>query len=228
MQKKEHDFQIRHVHTHTGSFLMNPLREPDRPPQQPVHLAAIASSSLTALADMLWLGPHQKTQRKVVMAKTSCRHVRAPAILHGYFRIHTKEQVSVHLDKNSRVSSSIRKKTLPNPGHSPAPGPALQPLFPRHLAIGLFLPTALGFCLCKVPIHGIEKLLGLLVCPVRVDDGCEQGQPEKEQCQVGWVQAAGEGVPVAEAHPPHVVGEDHPAVEHVDHQPLVDLPDQGV
>ena len=55
----------------------------------------------------------------------------------------------------------------------------------------------------------MEELLGLLVCPVRVNDGREQGQPEKEQCPVGQVQAAGEGVPVTEAHPPHVVGEDH-------------------
>lgn len=108
------------------------------------------------------------------------------------------------------------------------PGWALQPLFPRHLAIGPFLPVALGFRLCKVPIHGIEKLLGLLVCPVRVNDDCEQGQPEEEQRQVGQVQAAGEGVPVLEAHPPHVVGKDHSAVKHVDHQPLVHLPEQGV
>lgn len=100
----------------------------------------------------------------------------------------------------------------------PVPGWApLQPLFPRHLAIGPFLPAALGFLLCKVPIHGMEELLGLLVCPVRVNDGREQGQPEKEQCPVGQVQAAGEGVPVTEAHPPHVVGEDHSTVKHVDH-----------
>lgn len=137
------------------------------------------------------------------------------------------------------MSPSIRKESLwsfAQPGHSPVsivvhlvPGQVpLQPLFLRHLAIGPFLPAALGFLLCKVPIHGIEELLGLLVCPVRVNDNREQGQPEKEQCPVGQMQAAGEGVPVTEAHPPHVVGEDHSAVKHVDHQPLVDFPEQGV
>lgn len=47
-----------------------------------------------------------------MMANTSRRHIKAPAILHGYFRIHTKEQVSIHLDVNSLMSSSIRKKSL--------------------------------------------------------------------------------------------------------------------
>lgn len=34
-------------------------------------------------------------------------------------------------------------------------------------------------------------------------------------------------VPVGPRHKPDVVGEDHTAVEHVDHHPLVDSPDQG-
>jgi hypothetical protein len=47
-----------------------------------------------------------------MMAKTSSRHVEAPAILHGYFRIHSKEQVSIHLDINLSMSPSIRKESL--------------------------------------------------------------------------------------------------------------------
>lgn len=33
--------------------------------------------------------------------------------------------------------------------------------------------------------------------------------------------------PVAETHPPQVVGEHHATVEHVDHHPLVGSPKQG-
>lgn len=106
---------------------------------------------------------------------------------------------------------------------------ASEPLFLRHLAIGPFLPAALGIGrLRKVPVHRVEKLLGLFVCPIGVNDECEQGQPTEEECEVRQVEAVDEGAPVLEAHPPHVVGEDHAAVEHVDHQPLVDLPEQGV
>jgi hypothetical protein len=32
---------------------------------------------------------------------------------------------------------------------------------------------------------------------------------------------------VPETHPPHVVGEDHAAVKHVNHHPLVELPEQS-
>lgn len=80
----------------------------------------------------------------------------------------------------------------------------------------------------EVPVHGAEQLLGLLVGPVGVEDKCEQAQPRQEEREVGPVQAACQAVPVPEAHPPHVVGQDHAAVEHVDHQPLVQLPQQGV
>lgn len=145
-----------------------------------------------------------------------------------------REQVSIHLDLNSFASLSVHcalgseeSWTLIRQHLAAPPGP-LEPLLLRHLAIGPFLPTALGFRLCKVPIHRIEKLLRLFVCPVGVDDECEQGQPREEECEMRQEQVAEERVPVREAHPPHVVGEDHTTVECVDHEPLVDLPEQGV
>lgn len=105
-----------------GSFLMSPLRDPDWPPRQPAHSAAIASSLTLPWQIRCGWGPRRKTQRTVMMAKTSCRHVKAPAILHGYFRIHTKEQVSIHLDRNSLVSSSIHKKLCPALDTRQSPG----------------------------------------------------------------------------------------------------------
>lgn len=129
---------------------------------------------------------------------------------------------SVHYEQSSAESWALvyRRHSLPGPW-------VLEPLFLGHLAIRPFLPAALGFRLLEVPIHRIEKLLGLFVCPVGVDDEREQGQTAEEQCEVRQVQAADESVPVRKAHPPEVVGEDHAAVKHVDHEPLVDLPEQG-
>lgn len=110
--EKVRDFQIRHVHTHPG-VLPNESSQGSR-------LASSAACTRgrhspfpnTTLADRLWLGPGWRTRRKVMMAKTSCKHVKAPPILHGYFRISTKEQVSSHLDPNSLSSSSVREKSL--------------------------------------------------------------------------------------------------------------------
>lgn len=110
--EKVRDFQIRHVHTHAG-VLPNESSQGSR-------LASSAACTRgrhspfpnTTLADRLWLGPGWRTRRKVMIAKTSCKHVKAPPILHGYFRISTKEQVSSHLDPNSLSSSSVREKSL--------------------------------------------------------------------------------------------------------------------
>lgn len=80
----------------------------------------------------------------------------------------------------------------------------------------------------EVPVRGVEQLMRLLVSPIGVDDECEEGQPHHEECQVWQEEAAGQEVPVAQAHPPHVVGENHAAVEQVDHHPLVQPPEQRV
>lgn len=104
----------------------------------------------------------------------------------------------------------------------------LVPLLQEQLAIGPLGPAAFGFWWCKVPVHRAEELLRLLVGPVWVDEQRQQAQSTEEERQVGQVQAAGQRGPVLEAHPPHVVGEDHAAVKHVHHQPLVHLPEQRV
>lgn len=113
---------------------------------------------------------------------------------------------------------------------SAAPWPAwpqpLRPLLLQHLPTGPVCTVIFGFRLCKVPVDWSEELLGLLVGPVWVQEQREQSQPNEEQGEMWQVQAADQSVPVPEAHPPHVVGEDHAAVEHVDHQPLVGLPEQ--
>lgn len=66
-----------------------------------------------------------------------------------------------------------------------APRPAwprpLWPLLLQHMATGPIWMAVLHFWLCEVPIYGIEKLLGLLVGPVRIHDQREQGQPDEEQ-----------------------------------------------
>lgn len=106
------------------------------------------------------------------------------------------------------------------------PTPALWLLLLQHLPVGPLWPATLGLRWGEVPIHWIEELLRLLVGPIGINDKCQQGQPNKEQGEMRQVQAADEAFPVPEAHPPHVVGEDHAAVKHVDHQPLVELPEQ--
>lgn len=80
----------------------------------------------------------------------------------------------------------------------------------------------------KVPVHWIEQLHGLLVRPHRVDDQREQSQAGEEEQTLGQSHVGAELAPVGEGDPPHVVGEHHPAVEGVDHHPLVGLPQAGV
>lgn len=69
----------------------------------------------------------------------------------------------------------------------------------------------------KVPVHGVQQLHGLLVSPDGVDDHGEEGEPREEEDPREQGVAGVDGPPVAPGHPPHVVGEDHAAVEHVDH-----------
>lgn len=76
----------------------------------------------------------------------------------------------------------------------------------------------------KVPVHGVEQLHGFLVSPDRVHAEREQRQAGEEEEARGQGHARTELSPVAPGKPPHVVGEDHAAVEHVDHHPLVGLP----
>lgn len=80
----------------------------------------------------------------------------------------------------------------------------------------------------KVPIDWIEQLHGLLVRPDWVDDQREQSQAGEEEHTLGQSHVGAELTPVGEDDPPHIVGEHHPAVEGVDHHPLVGLPKQGV
>lgn len=110
--EKVRDFQIRHVHTHAGVLPNESSRGSRLASSAACTRGRHSSFPNTALADRLWLGPGRRTRRKVMMAKTSCKHVKAPTILHGYFRISTKEQVSSHLDPNSLSSSSVREKSL--------------------------------------------------------------------------------------------------------------------
>lgn len=110
--EKVRDFQIRHVHTHAGVLPNESSRGSRLASSAACTRGRHSSFPNTTLADRLWLGPGRRTRRKVMMAKTSCRHVKAPTILHGYFRISTKEQVSSRLDPNSLSSSSVREKSL--------------------------------------------------------------------------------------------------------------------
>lgn len=79
----------------------------------------------------------------------------------------------------------------------------------------------------EVPVDRVEELHGLLVCPDGVDEPCEQGQASVEEDSLGQSHVHVHLPPVAPAHPPHVVGKHHAAVEHVDHHPLVGLPEEG-
>lgn len=80
----------------------------------------------------------------------------------------------------------------------------------------------------KVPVHWIEQLHGLLVRPDGVDDEREQSEAAEEEHALNQSHVGAELAPVGDGDPPHVVGEHHPAVESVDHHPLVGLPKQGV
>lgn len=80
----------------------------------------------------------------------------------------------------------------------------------------------------EVPVHRVEQLHGLLVRPDGVDDEREQREAAEEEHKLGQSHVGGELAPVGEGDPPHVVGEHHPAVEGVDHHPLVGLPKPGV
>ena len=92
----------------------------------------------------------------------------------------------------------------------------------------LLLPTgAIGRRLvAEVPVDRVEELHGLLVRPDGVDDHCEQGQAGVEEDALGQSHVHVHLPPVTPANPPHVVREHHAAVEHVDHHPLVGLPEE--
>lgn len=79
----------------------------------------------------------------------------------------------------------------------------------------------------KVPIHRIKQLHGLLVRPDWVDDQREQSEASEEEHKLGQGHVGAHFSPVGEGYPPHVVGEHHPTVEGVDHDPLVGSPKQG-
>lgn len=80
----------------------------------------------------------------------------------------------------------------------------------------------------KVPIHRVEQLHGLLVCPDGVDEKREQSQTGKEEQELRQGHMGAELSPVGQTYPPHVVREHHATVEHVDHHPLVGSPKQAV
>lgn len=80
----------------------------------------------------------------------------------------------------------------------------------------------------KVPVHRFEQLHGLLVRPDGVDDNREQSEASEEEQALGESHKGIELTPMGERYPPHVVGEHHATVEHVDHHPLVGFPDPGV
>lgn len=92
----------------------------------------------------------------------------------------------------------------------------------------LGLHGSIGAARREVPVHGVEQLLSLLAGPVGVDEQREEGQADHEECQVRQEEAAGQAAPVAQADPPHVVGEHHAAVEQVHHGPLVQPPEPRV
>lgn len=81
--------------------------------------------------------------------------------------------------------------------------------------------------IAKVPVHRVEKLHGLLVRPDGVDDECEQSQASEEEHTLWQDNMSGDFSPVCAAKIPHVVGEHHATVKHVDHHPLVGFPKQG-
>lgn len=80
----------------------------------------------------------------------------------------------------------------------------------------------------KVPVHRIEKLQGFLMCPNGVEEKGEQEEASEEQQSLRQWDVGVQLIPVIQTHPPHVIGHNHPAVEHVDHQPLVSFPQHGL
>lgn len=88
-------------------------------------------------------------------------------------------------------------------------------------------PVLRGGFVAEVPVHRVQQLHGLLVCPNGVNEDGEEGEAEEEDESLRQRNVNAHFSPVAPAHPPHVVGQHHPAVEHVDHEPLVSLPEQG-
>lgn len=76
----------------------------------------------------------------------------------------------------------------------------------------------------EIPVHRVEELHGLLVGPYGVDEDRDEGQASEEEQALGQGHIEVELLPLAPGYPPHVVGQHHPAVEHVDHHPLVGLP----
>ena len=100
-------------------------------------------------------------------------------------------------------------------GLSRAPGP-----LPRHGAVGRGL-------VAEVPVHGVQQLHGLLVSPDGVQHHGEEGEARVEKGARDEGVDGVDGRPVAPGDPPHVVGEHHAAVEHVDHHPLVGPPEHA-
>lgn len=80
----------------------------------------------------------------------------------------------------------------------------------------------------EVPVHGVEQLHGFLVRPDGVDDECEQSEASEKEQELRQGHVGEELSPVRKGYPPHVVGEHHATVEHVDHHPLVGSPDEGL
>lgn len=82
-----------------------------------------------------------------------------------------------------------------------------------------------GRLVAEVPVNRVEQLHGLLVGPDGVDEDGEECEAGEEDQALREHHMPVNGVPVAPAHPPHVVGQHHAAVKHVDHHPLVGLPE---
>lgn len=66
------------------------------------------------------------------------------------------------------------------------------------------------------------------MCPDRVEKEGEQSKTRKEQQPLNQRDVGIHLFPVIPAHPPHIVGQNHPAMKHVDHHPLVSFPEHGL
>jgi len=63
--------------------------------------------------------------------------------------------------------------------------------------------------------------------PNGVEEEREQEEAYEEQKSLNQRDVCVHLLPVIPTHPPHVVGQNHPAVEHVNHYPLVCFPEQS-
>lgn len=80
----------------------------------------------------------------------------------------------------------------------------------------------------KVPVHRIKKLQGFLVRPNGVEEEGEQEEAYEEQQSLNQWDVGVHLLPMIPTHPPHVVGHNHTAVEHVNHHPLVSFPEESL